>query len=601
MKLLILAFLVVTFMPLQSSAIDCPKMPEQTNKEWDVEVKAAVAKIGPVKGAELETRTRNATRDLMGKLPQADKVYLEQMMYATYCSALRDDKTLTESERARMIRAYNLEVRKTLFGPQGQKGNDKQGSPPKDERVTARVQLSQMSLAYTPDAFVESVRKGDIDAVKLFLAAGMDPNAKNKDQDTALKYAVSKGHRQIMNALLKAKANVNEKNHGDWTALAWATDRDKKDILLALLDHGANTESKNHAFLSAASDGNRDTLGLLIKRGADIRAVWDKRSIRDRALTNAVGRNHPVSLSEKDLNETAKFLLDLGADVNTRDYSGSTPLMLAIYADHLTIARALLDRGADVNRKSDCHCLHREWTALMFAAWYGRTDIVRPLLDKGADINAKCDQCDYIKNGSTALMIALTKSDRSEIAEILINRNADLNLKNDEGQNALLLAAEHSKRNTLLTLLGKGLDINQRDKGGNTALMHACWSCDIDKVQLLLDNGADVNTKNRHGETALMFAVKGRCEKSLTEIIRALLDKGHNINDKTDEGKTTLMMAASLGNIGLVKTLLERGADANEKDIYGKTALDFAEKSGLKEEKKEKMLWMLKKATDMKK
>ncbi len=126
MKLLACAFLIVLFMPFQSIAIDCPQIPEQTNKEWDVEVKAAVGKIGPVKGAELETRTKKATLDLMGKLPQADKVYLEQMMYATYCSALRDDKTLSESERAVRIRAYNIEVRKILFGPPEKKDRKKQ-------------------------------------------------------------------------------------------------------------------------------------------------------------------------------------------------------------------------------------------------------------------------------------------------------------------------------------------------------------------------------------------------------------------------------------------------------------------------------------------
>ncbi len=115
MKLLVYAVLVVLSLPFQSIAIECPKMPEQTNKEWDVQVQAAVGRIGPVKGAELETRTRKAVKDLMGKLPDADKVYLEQMMYATYCSALRDDKTLSESEKASRIRAYNLEVRRTLY------------------------------------------------------------------------------------------------------------------------------------------------------------------------------------------------------------------------------------------------------------------------------------------------------------------------------------------------------------------------------------------------------------------------------------------------------------------------------------------------------
>ncbi len=121
MQFLLYALLTVLFIPIQSYALDCPKMPEQANKEWDVEVKAVVGKIGPVKGAELENRTKKATNDLMGKLPQADKVYLEQMMYATYCSGLRDDKTLSKSEKATRIRVYNLEIRKTLFRQSNEK------------------------------------------------------------------------------------------------------------------------------------------------------------------------------------------------------------------------------------------------------------------------------------------------------------------------------------------------------------------------------------------------------------------------------------------------------------------------------------------------
>jgi hypothetical protein len=36
------------------------------------------------------------------------------MMYATYCSALRDDKTITESEKAKKVKEYNNEIRKAF-------------------------------------------------------------------------------------------------------------------------------------------------------------------------------------------------------------------------------------------------------------------------------------------------------------------------------------------------------------------------------------------------------------------------------------------------------------------------------------------------------
>jgi hypothetical protein len=94
--------------------MDCPAPPVQANKDWDTQVRAQVGKIGPVTGAQLETRVRSATRDLMGRLPGADRVYLEQMMFAAYCSALRADKTLSESAKAGQILAYRRELQKSL-------------------------------------------------------------------------------------------------------------------------------------------------------------------------------------------------------------------------------------------------------------------------------------------------------------------------------------------------------------------------------------------------------------------------------------------------------------------------------------------------------
>ena len=97
-------------------ALECPPVPDQAHREWDVTIKTAVVKLGPAKGAELENRTRTTTADVMSKLPQADRVYLEQMMYATYCSAIRDDKKLSESDKASRLHSYNQELRRTLFG-----------------------------------------------------------------------------------------------------------------------------------------------------------------------------------------------------------------------------------------------------------------------------------------------------------------------------------------------------------------------------------------------------------------------------------------------------------------------------------------------------
>lgn len=95
-------------------ALECPKAPEQIKKDWEVEVNAAVLRIGPVKGAELKTKTKKAAEDLLGKLPDAGKIYLEQMMFSAYCTALRDDKAVTESEKARLLKEYRKDVIPTV-------------------------------------------------------------------------------------------------------------------------------------------------------------------------------------------------------------------------------------------------------------------------------------------------------------------------------------------------------------------------------------------------------------------------------------------------------------------------------------------------------
>jgi hypothetical protein len=98
-------------------AMECPAPPVQSQKDWDSEVKAEVGKIGFVRGAQLETRVRSATQDLMGKLPGADRVYLEQMMFSAYCTALRDDPKVSGTEKSRQIleyrRALNAALRNT--------------------------------------------------------------------------------------------------------------------------------------------------------------------------------------------------------------------------------------------------------------------------------------------------------------------------------------------------------------------------------------------------------------------------------------------------------------------------------------------------------
>jgi hypothetical protein len=91
---------------LPAFAMECPAPPAQSRKDWDSEVRAEVGRIGVVRGVQLESRVRTATVDLMGKLPGADRLYLEQMMFSAYCTALRDDPKVPGAEKSRQILEY---------------------------------------------------------------------------------------------------------------------------------------------------------------------------------------------------------------------------------------------------------------------------------------------------------------------------------------------------------------------------------------------------------------------------------------------------------------------------------------------------------------
>lgn len=140
-SLLLIALSVFT--PLSTYALDCPPMPVQARTESQIEVKGAVGRLKGLRVGELQGAVKTATKDLMGKLPQADRVYLEQMMLATYCSALRDDKTLSELDKAKKIDAYNREVRRNLNPPrppvQKKEQSDQQGSRPSSNDIKLSV------------------------------------------------------------------------------------------------------------------------------------------------------------------------------------------------------------------------------------------------------------------------------------------------------------------------------------------------------------------------------------------------------------------------------------------------------------------------------
>ena len=154
-------------------------------------------------------------------------------------------------------------------------------------------------------------------------------------------------------------------------------------------------------------------------------------------------------------------------------------------------------------------------------------------------------------------LLDATESGNIRRVQELLDSGVDINIVNDYGMTALMLASMYEHIDIVRLLLEKGAGVNIRDEGGYNALMWASVRGYTDIARLLLETGANVNLQNEDGYTALMLAsVSG-----ITEIVRLLLEKGADVNIRDENGDTALSQALYRGYTEIV-ALLERHMDA---------------------------------------
>ena len=155
-----------------------------------------------------------------------------------------------------------------------------------------------------------------------------------------------------------------------------------------------------------------------------------------------------------------------------------------------------------------------------------------------------------------------------------LQKGANPNAEDSEGQSALILAAGSNKAECLRFLIESvGVDVNHRDKNGWTALIHSAWINGWECVKTLIEAKADVNSKSNDGFTALMSAAGMESRESLSLLIHAGADLDGSIEL---ENTTALMRAARYGRLDCVKMLVEAGAETDKVDFWGRTAEKIA-------------------------
>jgi ankyrin repeat protein len=99
--------------------------------------------------------------------------------------------------------------------------------------------------------------------------------------------------------------------------------------------------------------------------------------------------------------------------------------------------------------------------------------------------------------------------------------------------------------------------VNLKDNEGDTALTLAAGRVNVDVLRVLIEAGAKVNAKNTEGQTALMAAA----QEGLVENVRALVLAGADMSLKNKDGDTAFKLARDNEHEDVASLLAAFGTD----------------------------------------
>jgi ankyrin repeat protein len=213
------------------------------------------------------------------------------------------------------------------------------------------------------------------------------------------------------------------------------------------------------------------------------------------------------------------LVLALACSVTPRAASADEPgarLLAAVERGDLAEVRRLV--GA---HKASAHLETRDGqgrTALLLAVDANRVEIARALIEAGASVNAQAANLD------TPWLLAGARG-RTEIIAMMLPKRPDLTIRNRFGGNALIPACERAHVAAVPLLLSTGIDVNHVNDLGWTCLLEIVILGDggprhQEVARLVLAAGADPNLADKAGITPLAHA-RSRGQGEVARIIEA--------------------------------------------------------------------------------
>uniref|UniRef100_A0AAQ6IK42 Ion transport domain-containing protein n=1 Tax=Anabas testudineus TaxID=64144 RepID=A0AAQ6IK42_ANATE len=439
-----------------------------------------------------------------------------------------------------------------------------------------------------------AVERNKPESCRALLDLGADPNILNMALLSPLHLAINLGHNNLVEVMmLKIMVSIkrgarlcqqNKLGHFAIHAAAFAGAKKAMEVILKAGEELGRSASCHINYLDksrssplhlAVRGGNMDAIRLCIANGAkndrctplhlactqgatevvklmlsSVDRVEDIINLTDGACQTPL---HRATIF--DHAELAEYLISLGADLNSIDCKGHTPLLLATSCGAWKTVALLLSKGTNVNVKDRCGC---NFLHLAILQPKGLKNLPEEVLQHtSVKTLLSCED----NEGCTPLHYACRLGIHDSVKNMLgLSGQVGLACKSKDKKSALHFAAQYGRINTCHRLLESITDsrlLNEGDERGLTPLHLASRGGHTKVVQLLLRKGALFHSDYK-GLTCLHHAAA----EGYTQTIEILLSANPKLLDKTDEdGNTAIHFAAREGHVAAVKLMLSRGAE----------------------------------------